>query len=100
MFSLLGMIAARTTSIHIGSGIVGCYARPPALTAMGSATLGSCAPGRVIAGLGASSPIIVEGWFGRPFGEPVATVREFIAVLRRVRSYRNPCQHHSTPTTC
>lgn len=86
VFSLLGMIAARTSSIRIGSGIVGCYARPPALTAMGFATLASCAPGRVIAGLGASSPIIVEGWYGRPFGQPVATVREFIAVLRQALS--------------
>jgi alkanesulfonate monooxygenase SsuD/methylene tetrahydromethanopterin reductase-like flavin-dependent oxidoreductase (luciferase family) len=77
------MIAARTTSIRIGSGIVGCYARPPALTAMGFATLASCAPGRVIADLGTSSPIIVEGWYGRPFGHPVATAAEFIAVLRQ-----------------
>ena len=83
VFSLLGMIAARTTSIRIGSGVVGCYARPPALTAMGFATLASCAPGRVIAGLGTSSPVIVEGWYGRPFGHPVATAGEFIAVLRQ-----------------
>jgi probable F420-dependent oxidoreductase len=83
VFSLLGMIAARTTSIRIGSGIVGCYARPPALTAMAFATLASCAPGRVIAGLGTSSPIIVEGWYGRPFGHPVATAGEFITVLRQ-----------------
>jgi probable F420-dependent oxidoreductase len=83
VFSLLGMIAARTTSIRIGSGIVGCYARPPTLTAMGFATLASCAPGRVIAGLGTSSPIIVEGWYGRPFGHPVATAGEFITVLRQ-----------------
>jgi hypothetical protein len=52
VFGLLGMIAARTTSIRIGSGIVGCYARPPALTAMGFAALASGAPGRVIAGVG------------------------------------------------
>jgi alkanesulfonate monooxygenase SsuD/methylene tetrahydromethanopterin reductase-like flavin-dependent oxidoreductase (luciferase family) len=80
------MIAARTSSIRIGSGVVGCYARPPALTAMGFATLASCAPGRVIAGLGASSPVIVEGWYGRPFRQPVATVREFVAVLRQALS--------------
>jgi alkanesulfonate monooxygenase SsuD/methylene tetrahydromethanopterin reductase-like flavin-dependent oxidoreductase (luciferase family) len=83
VFSLLGMIAARTTSIRIGSGVAGIYARPPALTAMGFATLASCAPGRVIAGLGTSSPIIVEGWYGRPFGHPVTTAAEFIAVLRQ-----------------
>jgi probable F420-dependent oxidoreductase len=86
VFSLLGMIAARTTTIRIGSGIVGCYARPPALTAMGFATLASCAPGRVIAGLGASSPVIVDGWYGRPFRQPLATVGEFIAVFRQALS--------------
>jgi alkanesulfonate monooxygenase SsuD/methylene tetrahydromethanopterin reductase-like flavin-dependent oxidoreductase (luciferase family) len=77
------MIAARTTSIRIGSGVTGMYARPPALTAMGFATLASCAPGRIIAGLGTSSPIIVEGWYGTPFVNPVGTAGEFIAVLRQ-----------------
>ncbi|MCL2585857.1 MAG: LLM class flavin-dependent oxidoreductase, partial [Streptosporangiales bacterium] len=86
VFSLLGMIAARTTSIRIGSGVVGCYARPPALTAMGFATLASCAPGRVIAGVGVSSPIIVERWFGLEFERPLATARDFIAILRRALS--------------
>ncbi len=38
MAKAVGVIAARTSSIRIGSGIVGCYARPPALTAMGFAT--------------------------------------------------------------
>jgi alkanesulfonate monooxygenase SsuD/methylene tetrahydromethanopterin reductase-like flavin-dependent oxidoreductase (luciferase family) len=57
---------------------------------MGFATLASYAPGRVIAGLGASSPIIVEGWYGRAFGQPVATVREFIAVLRQALSAGRP----------
>ena len=83
VFSLLGMIAARTTSIRIGSGITGMYARPPALTAMGFATLASCAPGRVIAGVGTSSPVIVEGWYGTPFVNPVGTAGEFIAILRQ-----------------
>ena len=86
VFSLLGMIAASTTSIRIGSGIVGCYARPPALTAMGFATLASCAPGRVIAGIGASSPIIVERWYGMPFEQPLTTVAEYIEVMRQALS--------------
>lgn len=37
----------------------------------------------VIADLGTSSPIIVEGWYDRPFGHPVATAGEFITVLRQ-----------------
>jgi len=86
VFSLLGMIAARTTSIRIGSGIVGCYARPPVLTAMAFATLASCAPGRVIAGIGSSTPVIVERWYGLPFRHPLGTVGEFIGILRQALS--------------
>ena len=82
VFGLLGLIAGATSSIRLGSGIVGCYARPPALTAMGFATLASAAPGRVIAGIGASSPVIARDWFGGSFASPLAFVEEFVAVLR------------------
>ena len=67
VFSLLGMIAARTSSIRIGSGIVECYARPPALTAMDFAPLASCAPRRVIAGLA------TRGTAARPCGWSATT---------------------------
>lgn len=86
VFGLLGLIAGATSTIGIGSGIVGCYARPPALTAIGFATLASAAPGRVIAGLGASSPVIVRDWFGGSFGRPLVAVEEFVAVLRQALS--------------
>jgi probable F420-dependent oxidoreductase len=86
VFGLLGLIAGATTRISIGSGIVGCYARPPALTAMGFATLASFAPGRVIAGIGASSPVIVRDWFGGSFAAPLAVVSDFVAVLRSALS--------------
>ena len=84
VFALLGMVAASTERIRIGSGIVAVYTRSPALTAMGFATLSSMAPGRVVAGLGASSPIVVEGWHGIPFAAPLATTRAFVGALRAV----------------
>ena len=81
-FATLGAMAARTERIKLGSGIVAAYTRSPALTAMGFATLASLAPGRVIAGIGASSPIVVGRWHGGDFERPLATVREFIGLLR------------------
>ena len=81
-FATLGAMAARTERIRLGSGIVAAYTRSPALTAMGFATLASLAPGRIVAGIGASSPIVVSRWHGRDFEQPLATVREFIALLR------------------
>ena len=82
VFATLGAMAARTKRIRLGSGIVAAYTRSPALTAMGFATLASLAPGRVVAGIGASSPIVVGRWHGGDFEQPLATVREFIGLLR------------------
>lgn len=82
VFATLGAMAARTERIKLGSGIVAAYTRSPALTAMGFATLASLAPGRVIAGIGASSPIVVGRWHGGDFEQPLATVREFISLFR------------------
>ena len=82
VFATLGAMAARTERINLGSGIVAAYTRSPALTAMGFATLASLAPGRVVAGIGASSPIVVGRWHGGDFEQPLATVREFIGLFR------------------
>ncbi len=82
VFATLGAMAARTERIKLGSGIVAAYTRSPALAAMGFATLASLAPGRVIAGIGASSPIVVGRWHGGDFERPLATVREFVHLLR------------------
>ncbi|MCY3633454.1 MAG: LLM class flavin-dependent oxidoreductase [bacterium] len=82
VFATLGAMAARTERIKLGSGIVAAYTRSPALTAMGFATLASLAPGRIIAGIGSSSPIVVGRWHGGDFEQPLATVREFIGLFR------------------
>ncbi|MEJ2865272.1 LLM class flavin-dependent oxidoreductase [Actinomycetospora flava] len=84
VFAMLGMIAASTSRIRLGSGIVGVYPRTAVLTAMGFTTLASLAPGRVLAGLGASSPIIVEQWHGLAFDAPRGRVEEYVAALRAV----------------
>ncbi|MCY3578340.1 MAG: LLM class flavin-dependent oxidoreductase [bacterium] len=82
VFATLGAMATRTERIKLGSGIVAAYTRSPALTAMGFATLASLAPGRIIAGIGSSSPIVVGRWHGGDFEQPLATVREFIGLFR------------------
>ncbi len=86
VFSLLGLALASTTRIRLASGIVAVYTRSPALTAMGFATLSSWAPGRIVAGLGSSSPIVVGSWHGREFDAPLATTEEFVEMFRRALS--------------
>lgn len=82
VMSLLGAVAATTTNVRLASGIVATFTRTPTLTAMGFATLSSLAPGRVVAGLGASSPIVVGRWHGLDFDAPYTRTREFVEAFR------------------
>src|SRR4051794_26158769 len=60
-FALLGLMAASTRSIAVGTGVIPIPLRSPVLTAMGFATLASMAPERVVAGLGSGTRGVVEG---------------------------------------
>jgi probable F420-dependent oxidoreductase len=82
VMSLLGAIAASTERVRLASGIVATFTRTPTLTAMGFATLSSLAPGRVVAGLGASSPIVVGRWHGLDFEAPYTRTAEFVDAFR------------------
>ncbi len=82
VMATLGMMAARTDRVRLASGIIPTSTRSPILAAMGFATLSSMAPGRIAAGLGASSPIIVDEWHGRAFAKPLTTTRDFIEIFR------------------
>ncbi|MBC8434827.1 MAG: LLM class flavin-dependent oxidoreductase [Verrucomicrobia bacterium] len=82
VMATLGMMAARTSRVRLASGIIPTTTRSPVLAAMGFATLSSMAPGRIAAGLGASSPIVVGDWHGRNFTKPLATTRDFIEIFR------------------
>lgn len=79
---LLGAVANATSRVRLASGIVSTYTRTPTLTAMGFATLSSLAPGRVVAGFGASSPIVIGRWHGLPFDAPYTRTLEFVAAFR------------------
>lgn len=91
--SPLAYLAALTTRIKLGTGVVQLAARTPAATAMAALTIDALAGGgRVIIGLGVSGPQIVEGWYGQPWGVPARRVREYIEVMRTVFA-REPLTH-------
>jgi F420-dependent oxidoreductase-like protein len=77
---------AATERIKLGTAIVQISARTPAATAMAAQTLDHLSGGRVILGLGVSGPQVVEGWYGQPFGKPLARTREYVGILRQVLS--------------
>jgi F420-dependent oxidoreductase-like protein len=82
--SQMGYLAAKTERIEIGSGIVNVYSRTPALMAMTFAGLDYVSDGRVICGLGASGPQVIEGFHGVPYEKPMTRITEYIDICRKV----------------
>ena len=85
-------VAARTTRIHVGTGIMQIPARTPAMTAMTAMTLDGLSGGRFRLGLGVSGPQVVEGWHGQPFGKPLAKTREYVEVVRTILKREKPLE--------
>ena len=81
--TMVGALLARSQRIHIGTGIVSLYLRPPTLTAMQAATLDLIAPGRARLGIGVSTRNI-NTFHGVPWDFPVSRTREYVALLRRL----------------
>jgi F420-dependent oxidoreductase-like protein len=85
-------IAARTTRIHVGTGIMQIPARTPAMTAMTAMTLDALSGGRFRLGLGVSGPQVAEGWHGVAFGKPLVRTREYVEVVRTVLKREKPLE--------
>jgi probable F420-dependent oxidoreductase len=82
--TVLAATACATSRIQLATGIISTYVRSPYLAAMSFHSLADLAPGRVAAGFGTSTPVIVEGWHGLPFPAPLKSTREFVDLFRRL----------------
>jgi F420-dependent oxidoreductase-like protein len=82
--SQLGFLAARTSRIELGSGVVPIYVRTPTLLAMTAAGLDYVSDGRFRLGIGTSGPQVMEGFHGVPFDAPLGRTREVVEICRQV----------------
>jgi F420-dependent oxidoreductase-like protein len=80
--SPLAYLAARTSRIRLGTGIMQVSARTPAMTAMTALSLARLSNDRFCLGLGLSGPQVVEGLHGAAFARPLGRLREFVAIVR------------------
>jgi F420-dependent oxidoreductase-like protein len=80
--TVLTWLAAKTTTIDVGSAIFQIPARTPAMTAMTAATIDTLSGGRFRLGLGVSGPQVSEGWHGTRFTKPVGRTSEYIDIIR------------------
>jgi len=78
----LAFLAARTSRLRLGTGIMQISARTPSMTAMTALTLAAISEDRFLLGLGASGPQVVEGLQGRPFARPLERMRETIEICK------------------
>lgn len=81
-FTQMTAYALKTQRIRMGSGIVPIYSRTPVLTGMSMLALAELSNERAILGLGASHPYIVEKGHGGKLSKPLATMREYIEIIR------------------
>jgi len=100
-FTPLSWWGSKTRRIKLGTAIAQMSARTPAALAMAAMTLDHLSGGRVILGIGASGPQVVEGWYGQPYPRPLERTREYVRILRLIFAREQPVQfsgrHYQLP---
>ena len=89
-FTPLAWWGRETSRVKLGTSIVQMSGRTPTSIAMHVMTLDHLSQGRVILGMGVSGPQVVEGWYGQPFGKPLARTREVVEIIRKVLAREAP----------
>ena len=81
--SPLAYLAATTSKIRLGTGIIQVGTRTPGNLIMTALTMQSLSGGRFILGLGTSGPQVMEGWHGVRFSNPITRTREIIEIVKK-----------------
>jgi F420-dependent oxidoreductase-like protein len=89
-FTPLAWWGSRTERVLLGTSVAQLSARTPTSCAMHALTLDHLSGGRAVLGLGVSGPQVVEGWYGGPFGKPLARTREYVSIIRQVLAREAP----------
>lgn len=85
-FSMLGYMAAATSRIGLGVGVVNPFTRDPALLAMAAATVDRLSGGRFVLGLGRSEKRVVQGHLDIPYNAPVQALERAVDTVRALLS--------------
>jgi len=86
----LAWFGAHTSRMKLGTGICQMPARTPTALGMAAMTLDHLSEGRLLLGVGASGPQVVEGWYGQSYPKPLARSREYIDILRTTIAREEP----------
>jgi alkanesulfonate monooxygenase SsuD/methylene tetrahydromethanopterin reductase-like flavin-dependent oxidoreductase (luciferase family) len=87
----LAAMAASTRRLTVGTAVTAAFARAPLMLATAVADLATMAPGRVVLGLGSSTPRMNSDWYGTAIDHPAPRIEELIDLLRKLEA------HHEGP---
>jgi alkanesulfonate monooxygenase SsuD/methylene tetrahydromethanopterin reductase-like flavin-dependent oxidoreductase (luciferase family) len=79
--TMLTTFAEHTSRIQLATAIVNIYSRTPAALAQHFGTLDKLSNGRMIMGLGTSSPQVVEHFHGVKFNPPLTRLKETVEII-------------------
>ena len=77
----LTLAAANTRRVTLGTAILNCFSRTPAVLAQEFAMLDQISEGRAVLGLGSSGARVVEHLHGVPFERPLQRIRETVEIF-------------------
>ncbi|MFZ0888746.1 MAG: LLM class flavin-dependent oxidoreductase [Candidatus Binataceae bacterium] len=80
----LAAVAVHSSRADLATGVIPIQIRTPGVLGMAFLTLNELSGGRAIAGLGVSSPAIVERWHGLSYRKPVTAMRECVTIMRQL----------------
>ncbi|MBI4639223.1 MAG: LLM class flavin-dependent oxidoreductase [Candidatus Tectomicrobia bacterium] len=86
-FSLLTLLAERTTKVKLGTDIISPYGRTPAMIAQHFATLDEFSEGRMVIGMGVARPEAIEQWHGVPYAPAATRLKESIEIIKRILAH-------------
>ena len=84
--TMLTAFAEHTSKIQLATAIVNVYSRTPAALAQHFGTLDKLSNGRMIIGLGTSSPQVVEHFLGVKFNPPLTRLKETVEIVNLLLS--------------
>lgn len=84
-FVLLGLLAATTVGLRLGTSIASIWARDAQTTRMAAFTLQEATGGRLVLGLGVSHAHLAEKLRGHHYERPLTRMREYLAAYRAAR---------------
>jgi alkanesulfonate monooxygenase SsuD/methylene tetrahydromethanopterin reductase-like flavin-dependent oxidoreductase (luciferase family) len=85
-FVPVAAIASATTRVKVGAYVLNAHARSPLAAGMSAVDLDQLSRGRLVLAVGSGNHVMNEDGHGVPVRRPLAKMRDYVEVLRRVTS--------------